>query len=97
MVLAVPEFDERVNCQRFHKTIEVLEGDGAGSIYQALSSDVRRGHGLAPSFWVFDEFAQSKTDELLHNLQSGSLPPPTGAPALPTSMCLRCTGASKTR
>lgn len=71
IVLAVPDFDERVNCQRFHKTLEVLEGDGAGSIYQALSSDVRRGHGLSPTMWIFDEFAQAKTDELLHNLQTG--------------------------
>ncbi len=66
----VPEFDERVNCQRFHKSIEVLDGPGKGSIYESLSSDVRRGHGLAPSFWVYDEFAQAKTDELLHNLQT---------------------------
>lgn len=70
IIMAVPEFDARVNCQRFHKRLEVLSGQGKGSIYESLSADVRRGHGLAPSFWVYDEFAQAKTDELLHNLQT---------------------------
>lgn len=70
IITEVPEFDERVNCQRFHKRLEVLDGTGKGSIYESLSADVRRGHGLAPSFWVYDEFAQAKTDELLHNLQT---------------------------
>jgi len=66
----VPEFDDRVNCQRFHKRIEVLDGPGKGSIYESLSADVRRGHGLAPSFWVYDEFAQAKTGELMDNLMT---------------------------
>lgn len=66
----VPEFDYRVNCQRFHKRIEVLDGPGKGSIYESLSADVRRGHGLAPSFWVYDEFAQAKTGELMDNLMT---------------------------
>lgn len=72
IIEAVPEFDSRCNCQRFHKRIEVLDGDGKGSIYEALSSDVRRGHGLAPSLWIYDEFAQSKTAELLDNLMTGA-------------------------
>ncbi|WP_299935339.1 terminase TerL endonuclease subunit [uncultured Nitratireductor sp.] len=70
IIQEVPEFEIRTNCQRFHKRIEVLDGAGKGSIYESLSADVRRGHGLAPSFWVYDEFAQAKTDELLHNLQT---------------------------
>ncbi|WP_027142723.1 terminase TerL endonuclease subunit [Mesorhizobium sp. WSM3626] len=70
IISAVPEFEERTNCQRFHKRIEVLDGDGKGSLYESLSADVRRGHGLAPSLWTYDEFAQAKTDELLHNLQT---------------------------
>lgn len=70
IISEVPEFEERTNCQRFHKRIEVLSGTGKGSLYESLSADVRRGHGLAPSFWVYDEFAQAKTDELLHNLQT---------------------------
>lgn len=70
IIEAVPEFDERVNIQRFQKLIEVLDGDGEGSTYEALSADVRRAHGLAPSLWVYDEFAQAKTSELLDNLQT---------------------------
>ena len=70
IIQAVPEFDARTNCQQFHKRITVLDGPGKGSIYESLSADVRRGHGLAPSLWTYDEFAQAKTDELLHNLQT---------------------------
>jgi phage terminase large subunit-like protein len=68
IILAVPEFAGSVNIQRFHKRIEVLTGQGAGSLFEALSSDARRGHGLAPSLWVYDELAQAKDRELLDNL-----------------------------
>lgn len=68
VILAVPEFAARVNIQRFHKRIEVLDGDGKGSIYEALSADARRAHGLAPSLWVYDELAQAKDRVLLDNL-----------------------------
>jgi phage terminase large subunit-like protein len=70
IIEAVPEFDERVNVQRFQKVIEVLEGDGEGSVYESLSADVRRAHGLAPSLWVYDEYAQAKTAELMDNLMT---------------------------
>ncbi len=70
IILAVPEFAGRVNPQRFHKRMEVLDGDGAGSIYEALSADARRAHGLAPSFWVYDELAQARDSELLENLRT---------------------------
>jgi phage terminase large subunit-like protein len=68
IILAVPEFAVAVNVQRFHKRLEVLVGQGAGSVFEALSSDARRGHGLAPSLWVYDELAQAKDRELLDNL-----------------------------
>jgi phage terminase large subunit-like protein len=68
IILAVPEFAARTNVIRFNKKIEVLDGDGVGSIYEALSSDARRGHGLSPSLWVYDELAQAKDRELLDNL-----------------------------
>ena len=68
MIEAVPEFLARVNVQRFHKKVEVMAGEGAGSVFEALSADVRRGHGLSPSLFVYDEFAQAKTGELLDNL-----------------------------
>lgn len=70
IIAATPELARRVNVQRFHKRIEVLEGDGAGSTYEALSADARRGHGLAPSLWIYDELAQAKTGELLANLMT---------------------------
>lgn len=70
IIEAVPQFDERVNIQRFTKVIEVLDGDGVGSIYESLSADVRRAHGLAPSLWIYDEFAQAKTRELMDNLMT---------------------------
>lgn len=72
IILAVPEFAAVVNIQRFHKKIEVTdpEHDGYGSVYEALSQDARRAHGLAPSFWVYDELAQAKSRELLDNLMT---------------------------
>ena len=60
IIEAVPEFEARCNLQRYGKIIEVLEGDGAGSIYEILSADDKRAHGLSPSFWIFDEFAQAR-------------------------------------
>lgn len=71
IIRTVPEFASRVNLQRFNKKIEVLEGDGALSIYEALSADARRAHGLAPSLWVYDELAQAKDRTLLDNLVEG--------------------------
>lgn len=71
IILRVPEFAARVNIQRFQKKIEVLDGDGAGSVYEALSADARRAHGLAPSLWVYDELAQAKDRTLLDNLMEG--------------------------
>ena len=70
IIEATPEFDGRCNLQRYGKVIEVLEGDGAGSVYESLSADDRRAHGLAPSFWIFDEFAQSPNSDLLDTLRS---------------------------
>jgi phage terminase large subunit-like protein len=71
IILQVPQFAVRVNCQRFHKRIEVLDGPGAGSIYVALSADARKGHAISPSLFVFDELAQVQGRELLDNLLNG--------------------------
>jgi len=70
IILAVPSFAARVNIQRFNKKIEVLGGIGEGSVYEALSADIRRGHGLAPSLWIYDELAQAKDGELLGALRT---------------------------
>jgi len=70
IIEAVPEFEARCNIQRFGKVIEVLEGDGAGSIYESLSADDKRAHGLAPSCWIYDEFAQAPNSDLLNSLRT---------------------------
>ena len=44
-----------------------MSGDGAGSIFESLSADDKRAHGLAPSFWVFDEFAQAPNSDLFEH------------------------------
>jgi phage terminase large subunit-like protein len=41
-----------------------------GSIYESLSADDKRAHGLGPSFWVFDEYAQAPNSDLLDNLRT---------------------------
>jgi phage terminase large subunit-like protein len=71
MVFRIPEFASRVNIQRFQKKIEVLSGPGEGSIYEAMSADARRAHGLAPSLFVYDELAQARDRILLDNLMNG--------------------------
>jgi phage terminase large subunit-like protein len=68
IILARPDFAARVNIQRFHKKIEVTFSDGEASVYEALTSDARRAHGLSPSFWCYDELAQAKDRVLFDNL-----------------------------
>lgn len=70
IVEAVPEFQARVNVQRYGKILEVMSGDGVGSIYESLSADDKRSMGLSPSLWIFDEFAQSPNADLLNNLRT---------------------------
>lgn len=71
IILEVPEFAERVNITRFHKRIEVLDGDGKGSTYDAMSAEAKSAHGLAPSLFVYDELAQAPDRELLDALING--------------------------
>ena len=70
IIEAVPSWLSRCNIQRWGKIIEVLEGEGAGSTFESLSADDKRAHGLSPSLWIFDEFAQSPNSELLDNLRT---------------------------
>lgn len=71
IIMQVPEFVSRVNVLTTWKKIMVLEGDGQGSLYEALSADARRAHGLSPSLFVYDELAQAKDRTLLDNLING--------------------------
>ena len=71
IIYAVPEFTEVCNIIRFNKKIEVQTGPGRGSIYEALSADARRAHGLSPTLFCYDELAQAKDRVLLDNLVNG--------------------------
>lgn len=68
----VPEFAAAVRihtgAQRRH--IAVIRGPGKGSNYEALSADARRGHGLAPSWWAYDEMAQTRDRRLFDALRT---------------------------
>lgn len=58
------ELSDRLNIIRFQKTIEVLSGDGAGSVYTALSADAATKMGLSPSFTAYDELGQAPKRDL---------------------------------
>ena len=49
----------------------MIAGPGKGSKYEALSADARRGHGLAPSWWAYDEMAQTRDRKLFDALRTG--------------------------
>ena len=66
---------DRTIIRDYFKTIEDVE---TGSVYEALSSDARKAHGLSPSFVVCDELAQWHGRDLYDNLLTG-----TGARAEP--------------
>jgi phage terminase large subunit-like protein len=63
-----PSLAERLHVQRWNKTITDTM---TGTVYQALSSDSRKAHGLNPSMVVADELAQWRSPELYHNLVTG--------------------------
>lgn len=65
-----PELDARCNIIRFRKEIEVLEGQGKGSIFAALSSDAATKLGLSPSFTVVDELGYAPKRDLYDALDS---------------------------
>ena len=65
---ATPWMAARVNIRDWHKEIEDEE---TRSRWVALTSDARKAHGLAPSFWVADEVAQWRSRELWDNLATG--------------------------
>lgn len=71
-ITADADLSARCNVQRFAKRIEVLSGPGAGSVYEALSSDARKAHSLSPSMVVCDELAQWPARELYDNLVTGT-------------------------
>ncbi len=69
---AHPELDDRCNVIRFRKEIEVLSGDGAGSLYTALSADAGSKMGLSPSFTVYDELGSAPNRDLFDAMDTAS-------------------------
>ncbi|WP_414901294.1 terminase large subunit [Sphingomonas flavalba] len=64
----VPWMAARVNIRDWHK--EIID-ERSNSLWRALTSDARKAHGLAPSFWIADEVAQWRSRELWDNLATG--------------------------
>jgi phage terminase large subunit-like protein len=70
IVQAMPALAQRININRFNKILEVVSGPGQGSIFESLSADDKRAHGLSPTLWIYDEFAQAPNADLLDNLRT---------------------------
>lgn len=64
------ELAERVNIIRFSKEIEVLTGDGKGSVLKALSADADSKLGLSPSFVLCDEIGYWPKRDLFDAMDS---------------------------
>ena len=60
----------RIKTGSQRRQVEVTAGLGTGSKYEALSADARRGHGLAPSWWAYDEMAQTRDRKLFDALRT---------------------------
>lgn len=86
---AHPELDDRANVIRHSKQVEVLFGDGAGSIYAALSADAGSKMGLSPSFVVYDELGSAPNRDLFDALDTA-----TGARENPLMMCISTQAAA---
>lgn len=68
IIEATPWMAARVNIREWHK--EIIDEESQ-SIWKALTSDARKAHGLAPSFWVADEVAQWRSREMWDALATG--------------------------
>lgn len=62
-----PWLDEQTNIIRFRKEIEDLSN---GSIYSALSAEVKTKMGLSPSFVIYDELGSSSSRQLYDAMDS---------------------------
>jgi phage terminase large subunit-like protein len=65
-----PELDARCNVVKFSKRIEVLTGQGKGSIFAALSADASTKQGLSPSFTIYDELGTAPKRDLYEALDT---------------------------
>lgn len=72
IIFEVESFDAACNVQNHLKKITVHRGRGKGTVVKCMSRNPKKGHGLAPSLWIYDELAQvNDNGELLHNLETG--------------------------
>ncbi|XKM39345.1 terminase large subunit [Rhizobium ruizarguesonis] len=70
MIEGHAELSQRVNIIRFSKEIEVLEGQGKGSVLKALSADADSKLGLSPSFVLCDEIGYWPKRDLFDAMDS---------------------------
>lgn len=89
ILAAHDELADRVNIIRFNKQLEVLFGDGAGSLYSALSADAGSKMGLSPSFVVYDELGSAPNRDLFDALDTA-----TGARDNPLMICISTQAAA---
>ena len=76
----VPWMASRCHVKDFNKW---MKDEETGSTWTALTSDARKAHGLAVSFFCADEVAQWKSRELYDNLVTGM-----GKPAEALGVCI---------
>ena len=67
MVRLDPELADFVKVVDSTKTISCY---GNGSFYRAMSAESGTKHGLNPTFWIYDELAQSKNRELYDTFET---------------------------
>lgn len=65
-----PELSARCNVLKHSKRIEVLTGEGRGSIFVALSADASTKQGLSPSFTIYDELGTAPKRDLYEALDT---------------------------
>jgi phage terminase large subunit-like protein len=66
IIEATSEFDGRCNLQRYGKVMKCWKATVPASFMAFLPTT--GGRSLAPSFWIFDEYAQSPNSDLLDTL-----------------------------
>lgn len=71
-ITEIPQFSARCAISHHRKTIEVLDGSSRGSVYRSLAADAAPALGLAPTFWICDEFGSSPDRRLFDALRTGA-------------------------
>jgi phage terminase large subunit-like protein len=107
-ILTDPDLADRCNIRRFHKQIEVMHGEGAGSTFEALSPDATKAHSLSPSAIIMDESRSparvAAGPRAWHSMDRRGMPsarrrpvPPTDPPAGTRQRSVRSAGPAGPR